>query len=116
MPPVSNRFSQLVISKTEGTYSFQLVNLNNEYLITSVPYKTRLDCLLSMIELKGLSERSECFQKVSDSMGLHYFRIKNVNGKLLAISAIYPSDTSRDHHLRLTLEELQLVQLVEDQD
>ena len=115
-PTLTNKFSQLVISKTEGTFSFQLVNRNNEYLITSVPFKTRLDCLLSMIELKGLSERTECFQEVSDSMGLHYFRIKNVHGKLMAISAIYQTGVSRDQHLQLTMEELRQVQLVEDQD
>ena len=109
-----SRVARLVINKTSNNYTFQLVGSGRQYLLTSVPFRSALDCIMSMMELKRISSQPECFTEISDAQGLHYFRVKDTHGKLLAISSIYESEESRRFHLHLARCELNLAELVDE--
>jgi uncharacterized protein len=85
--------------KTRGKdgFMFNLKAGNGQIIMSSVGYKSKEACLAGIESCRTDSQDDAQFDKLESSNGKPYFNLKGADGKIIGMSEMYETVTSRDN-------------------
>ena len=86
-----------ILENKKGEYYFILKARNGQKILGSEGYATKAACLNGVELVKKNSQYEERFEKLTTKNGKHYFRLKAINGQIIAESMFYESVAARDN-------------------